>query len=110
MMMGGRGMARGPAGKGARKGLAGKGENVQRMIMALTAQFRNTFEDDEGGESVEFAGTITSALMMMNHPLLAAGSTDRRMNGFGEMLAQHPSAEAKVRAIFLSCLTRQPSA
>jgi hypothetical protein len=109
MVMGGRGMARGPAGKGARKGLAGKGDNVQRMVMALTAQFRNTFEDDEGGESVEFAGTITSALMMMNHPLLAAGSTDRRMNGFGEMLAKHPTPESKVKAIFLSCLTRMPT-
>ena len=48
--------------------------------------------------------------MMMNHPLLASGSTDRRMNGFGEMLSKHPSPEAKVRAIFLSCLTRQPTA
>ena len=106
-MMGRREM-RGAGGKGG-KGMAGKGENAQRMIMMLTAQFRNTFEDDEGSESVEFAGTITSALMMMNHPLLASGSTDRRMNGFGEMLSKHPTPESKVKAIFLSCLTRNPS-
>jgi hypothetical protein len=98
------------AGKGAgKKGFAGKGEGIQRMILGLTAQFRNSFDDDEGSESVDFAGTISSALMMMNHPFLAAGSTDRRMNGFGEMLSKQPTPEAKVRAIFLSCLTRQPS-
>jgi len=41
--------------------------------------------------------------------MLAAGSTAGRFNGFGEMLAKHPSPEAKVRAIFLSCLTRTPT-
>src|SRR6185503_184083 len=50
----GRRELKGAGGKGG-KGMAGKGENAQRMIMMLTAQFRNTFEDDEGSESVEFA-------------------------------------------------------
>jgi hypothetical protein len=105
-MMAGRGWsaARRRAGRNGRKG-----EGVQRMIMMLTAQFRNTFEDDEGGEAVEFAGTIPSALMMMNSPVISGGSTAGRMNGFGEMLAKHPSPESKVKAIFLSCLTRNPT-
>ena len=95
---------------GQKGGRMMKGEGVQRMIMALTAQFRQTFEDDEGSEAVEFAGTIPSALMMMNHQLLNGGMTAGRMNGFGEMLAKHPSPDAKVRAIFLSCLSRTPTA
>jgi hypothetical protein len=107
-MLGRRELGKGPGGKGA-KG-APKGEGVQRMIMMLTAQFRNTFEDDEGGEAVEFAGTIPSALMMMNSQVIAGGSTAGRMNGFGEMLAKHPSPDAKVKAIFLSCVSRPPSA
>jgi hypothetical protein len=98
----------GKAGKGA--GKAVKGEGIQRLIMALTSQFRQTFEDDEGSEAVDFAGTIPSALMMMNHQMLNAGMTAGRMNGFGEMLAKHPAPEAKVRAIFLSCLSRTPTA
>ena len=109
MGMGRRDMAgKGPGAKAA-KG-AGKSEATNLLIMRLTAQFRNTFEDDEGGEAVEFAGTIPSALMMMNSLVIANGTTAGRMNGFGEMLAKHPSPEAKVRAIFLSCLSRPPSA
>jgi hypothetical protein len=101
-------LGKGPGGKGL-KGAA-KGDGAQRMIMMLTAQFRNTFEDDEGGEAVEFAGTIPSALMMMNSQVIAGGSTAGRVNGFGEMLAKHPSPDAKVKAIFLSCVSRLPSA
>ena len=105
-MMGRREM-RGAGLKGGGKGA--KSEQTQRMIMALTAQFRNTFEDDEGSEAVEFAGTIPSALLMMNSQIVAGGSTDRRFNGFADMLSKHPSPESKVRAIFLSCLSRTPS-
>jgi hypothetical protein len=100
-------LGKAPGGKGMGKA---KGENIQRLIMVLTSQFRQTFEDDEGGEAVEFAGTIPSALMMMNHQMLNTGMTAGRMNGFGEMLAKHSTPESKVRAIFLSCLSRTPTA
>lgn len=99
-----------PKAPGGKKKGGPKGEGAQALLMRLTAQFRTTFEDDEGGEAVEFAGTIPSALMMMNSQVIAAGTTAGRMNGFGEMLAKHPSAEAKVRAIFLSCVSRPPTA
>ena len=102
----GREMGKLPGGKG----MKGRGEGIQRLIMALTSQFRQTFEDDEGSEAVDFAGTIPSALMMMHHQMLNAGMTAGRVNGFGEMLAKHPTPESKVRAIYLSSLTRQPSA
>jgi hypothetical protein len=107
MGMNRREMGKAPGGK--KKG-GPKGEGVQALLMRLTAQFRTTFEDDEGGEAVEFAGTIPSALMMMNSQVIASGTTAGRVNGFGEMLAKHPSPEAKVRAIFMSCVSRPPSA
>ncbi|HVE40288.1 MAG TPA: DUF1549 domain-containing protein [Planctomycetota bacterium] len=107
MGMNRREMGKMPGGKGAGKP---KGEGIQRLIMALTSQFRQTFEDDEGSEAVDFAGTIPSALMMMNHQMLNAGMTAGRVNGFGEMLAKHPTPDSKVRAIFMSCLSRTPSA
>ena len=108
MGMGRREMGKGAAGGGKKKGP--KGEGAQMLLMRLTSQFRTTFEDDEGGEAVEFSGTIPSALMMMNSQVIAGGTTAGRMNGFGEMLAKHPSPDAKVRAIFLSCVSRLPSA
>jgi len=107
MGMNRREMGKAPGGK--KKG-GPKGEGAQALLMRLTSQFRTTFEDDEGGEAVEFAGTIPSALMMMNSQVIAAGTTAGRVNGFGEMLAKHPSPEAKVRAIFMSCVSRPPSA
>jgi hypothetical protein len=106
--MGRREMKGAGVGGKAAKGV-GKSEQTQRMIMMLTSQFRNTFEDDEGSEAVEFAGTIPSALLMMNSTIVAGGATANRFNGFNQMLTQHPSPEAKVRAIFLSCLSRTPS-
>ena len=57
-MMCRREMGKVPGMKGAGKR---KGEAAQRLIMGLTAQFRNTFEDDEGSESVEFAGTMKTS-------------------------------------------------
>jgi hypothetical protein len=106
------GMNRREMGKGGGKAMkgAGKGEAAQMLLMRLTSQFRTTFDDDEGSESVDFTGTIPSALMMMNSQVIAAGTTARPLNGFGEMLAKHQTPEAKVRAIFLSCLSRLPSA
>ena len=52
---------------------------------------------------------VSSALLMMNSQVIAAGTTARPANGFGEMLAKHGTPDAKVRAIFLSCLSRLPS-
>jgi len=106
MMAMGRPGGKGPAGKGMR---GARGEGAQAILMRLTAQFRNTFDDDEGSEAVDFAGTIPSALMMMNSQVIGAGTTARPFSGFGEMLAKHPTPDSKVKAIFLSCLSRLPS-
>jgi hypothetical protein len=105
-MMGRREM-RGAGLKGGGKGA--KSEQTQRMIMALTAQFRNTFEDDEGSEAVEFAGTIPSALLMMNSQIVAGGSTDRRFNGFADMLSEASVAGVEGAGDLLSCLSRTPT-
>jgi hypothetical protein len=106
------GMGRREGGKaaGGKAGKGAKGEAAQMILMRLTSQFRTTFDDDEGNESVDFSGTIPSALLMMNSQVIAAGTTARPANGFGEMLAKHPTPDSKVRAIFLSCLSRLPSA
>jgi hypothetical protein len=103
-------MNRREMGKGMGKAAkGGKSDAAQMVLMQLTSQFRSTFDDDEGSESVDFAGTIPSALMMMNSQAIARGTLARPVSGFGEMLAKHPSPDAKVRAIFLSCLSRLPS-
>lgn len=90
----------------------GAGDLMQnRLLAGLVAQFRFNFGDDEGGEVAEFAGTIPSALLMMNHPvLMGAAASLRRGTGFSAFLSRHATAEDKIRAVYLSTLSRPPSA
>jgi hypothetical protein len=87
-----------------------RSEMQERIFMMMVGQFRNTFDDDEGNESVDFAGTIPSALMMMNSQAVATGTTAGRMGGFGELVAKGAGPEEKIRTIYLACLSRMPSA
>jgi len=93
----------------------------------IVQQFRTVFGDDEGTELVEFQGTITAALMMMNGDIVtrATGGSAAGMKGkrpadgrmpagrtsarLAEILKKHVPAEERVRAIFLTVLTRPPT-
>jgi hypothetical protein len=89
----------------------GAGDLMQnRLLAGLVAQFRFNFGDDEGGEVAEFAGTIPSALLMMNHPvLMGAAASLRRGTGFSAFLSRHATPEDKIRAVYLSALSRPPT-
>ncbi len=81
----------------------------QRLIETLTAQFRFNFGDDEGGEVADFSGTISSALLMMNHPMLMGMGTSSMAGGLKQVLSKYDSPEARIKAIFLTALSRNPS-
>jgi hypothetical protein len=82
----------------------------ERQLFGLLTQFRSNFGDDEGNEVVDFAGTIPSALLMMNSPLVGGATSAQRFSALGELLAKHPTPEARIRAIYVSVLTRPPTA
>ena len=86
---------------------AGKGGR-EMQLFALLNQFRSNFGDDEGNEIVDFAGTIPSALLMMNSREVTA-ATMARAGGLAELLNKHATPEARIKAIYLSTLTRAPS-
>ncbi len=90
-----------------RPGAAGKG-GAERTLFGLLTQFRSNFGDDEGNEIVDFAGTIPSALLMMNSREVA-GATTARPGGLTELLNKHATPEARIKAIYLGTLTRTPS-
>jgi len=94
----------------------------------LLRQFRFAFPDDEGVELNEFQGTIAGALMMMNGDVIAqaTGSApqgkrpmDRpakrpQMKGnaatrLGSILQNVRGDDERIRAIFVSVLTRAPN-
>jgi len=87
------------------------GEQMKERIMAqMVNQFRYSFGDDEGGEVGDFAGTIPSALLMMNSQIVGAGTSSmNRGNPFSEILAKHKSEGDRIRAIFLTVLSRTPT-
>jgi hypothetical protein len=98
----------GPVGKEGKRPMAA-GNNRERMLFGLLNQFRSNFGDDEGNEIVDFAGTIPSALLMMNSPVMGTATSSQRFGALGELLNKNPTPEARIKAIYLSVLTRHPS-
>jgi len=90
-----------------RPGMSGK--DRERALFGLLTQFRSNFGDDEGNEIVDFAGTIPSALLMMNSPVVGTATSSQRFGALGELLTKHATPEARIKAIYLSTLTRNPS-
>ncbi|HXX94775.1 MAG TPA: DUF1553 domain-containing protein, partial [Planctomycetota bacterium] len=84
-------------------------EQRRRAMFGLLSQFRHAFGDDEGGELVDFSGSIPSALLMMNSPVVTRGTIARTGGGLGRLLASRPGLEERIRAIFLLALTRLPT-
>ncbi len=80
----------------------------QGTVTRLSAQFRYAFADDEGGEVTDFSGTIPSALLMMNSQVIETATSSAR-GRLGSLLARYATPEEKVRAIFLSALSRPPT-
>ena len=61
-------------------------------LVQMLSQFRSNFGDDEGNEVTDFAGTIPSALLMMNSNYTSAQtSAAQRISALGELLAKHPT-------------------
>ncbi|HEX7901074.1 MAG TPA: DUF1549 and DUF1553 domain-containing protein [Planctomycetota bacterium] len=93
-----------------RKAMPGGGlDGRERALFGLLNQFRSNFGDDEGNEIVDFAGTIPSALLMMNSPVVGTATSSQRFGALGELLNKHATPEARIKAIYLSTLTRTPS-
>jgi len=85
-------------------------ELKERAMQNMVNQFRYSFGDDEGGEVGEFAGTIPSALLMMNSQIVGSGTNSmNRGNAFSEILAKHKGEGDRIRAIYLTVLSRPPS-
>ena len=79
-------------------------------MLGITRQFRFAFGDDEGSEVTEFAGTVPSALMMMNSQIMGrATSAQGRVSPLLWILRKHRSTDDRLRAIFLACMSRLPT-
>ena len=67
------------------------------------------FNTDENDEVTTFNGTIPQALMMMNGELVQKATSAERGSFLNRVLGEKGSDTIRVRRLFLSTLTREPT-
>lgn len=83
------------------------GDRVERVKLRLRRQFRFTFDVDEDTSDDTFTGTIPQALMLLNGPLSAAGSS--ALEGSTVAAALEGDDRAGIQRLYLAALSRPPS-
>jgi len=94
---------------GAHKAGGSGWEESERQRQTWLRQFVIAFGTDENDEATTFNGTIPQALMMMNGELVAKATSSERGSFLNTVLSGAASDAARVRRLFLSTLTREPS-
>ena len=84
------------------------GDRVERLKLRLRKQFRFTFDVDEDTSDDTFTGTIPQALMLLNGPLSAAGSSALQGSTVGQALGDDDD-RAGITRLYLSALSRPPT-
>ena len=96
-------------GGGMGMGMAkGRGQLVDPKML-IYQQFRRAFADDEASESEEFTGTIPRGLLMMNGPQINQMLSARPGSPLRTILDTERSDRERVRRIYLTVLSREPS-
>jgi len=77
--------------------------------MLVYQMFRRAFDDDEGGESEVFSGTIPRGLLMMNGPQINQMLSAYPGSPLRKILDTDRSDRERVRRVYLTVLSRDPS-
>lgn len=84
--------------------------DLQDPRMAIYQLFRRSFDDDEQSEEETFTGTIPRGLLMMNgeqvNSIMGSGNPDSPL---ARILAEERSDRERVRRVYLTVLSRDPS-
>lgn len=88
---------------------AGKKGRLVDPRMLVYQLFRRAFDDDEQGESEEFTGTIPRGLLMMNGPQINQMLSAHPMSPLRKILDGERSDRERVRRIYMTVLSRDPS-
>ena len=84
-------------------------ESVAANRRRWQSQFVYSFETDENDEAVNFDGTITQAMMMMNGPLIREALSLQPGSYFHQVVYERGSDVDRVKRLCLSALGRFPS-
>ena len=75
---------------------------------SLIGRFRQCFTGDTGREVNSYRGMIPTALLYMNGGALWKRKTTAQ--GIGRIIDTHPDPKARIRALYLATVTREPDA
>jgi len=81
----------------------------ERQRQTWLRQFVIAFGTDENDEATTFNGTIPQALMMMNGELVEKATSAERGSFLNKVLSGAGTDASRVRRLFLSTLTREPT-
>jgi hypothetical protein len=76
----------------------------ERLRDRMLAKFRYYFDDDEGGASDSFEGSLPEALFMMN-----GDRTNQLQRELKDVLVEIKDKDARIEAMFLATLSREPT-
>ena len=94
---------------GAHKAGGSGWEESEQQRRTWLRQFVIAFGTDENDEATTFNGTIPQALMMMNGELVEKATSAERGSFLHKILSGAGTDVSRVRRLFLSTLTREPS-
>ena len=94
---------------GAHKAGGSGWEESEQQRRTWLRQFVIAFGTDENDEATTFNGTIPQALMVMNGELVEKATSAERGSFLNKILSGAGTDVSRVRRLFLSTLTREPS-
>ena len=98
-------------GAGMMAGMTGETPDRSRQLLQAAARsFFLTFDDDEGGGSEAFEGTIPQGLMLMNSQVVNGLLASPAVSVVPKLLREHATEKARIRQLFLRTLSREPAA
>ncbi|MGH7129443.1 MAG: DUF1553 domain-containing protein, partial [Planctomycetaceae bacterium] len=84
-------------------------DDVSRQRQEWLQQFVTDYQTDENDEAVDFGGTVTQSLMMMNGELIERAVSPQTGTVLHEILAERSSETEKIRRLCLAALSREPT-
>ncbi len=100
--------------EGGRYGQMGMGDEETKdrtklMMTGAARSFFQTFDDDEGGGSTAFEGTVPQGLFLMNSQAVNGMLTNPAISVIPEILKAHDTDRARIRHLFVRTLARTPT-
>jgi hypothetical protein len=85
------------------------GERLTQVKLRMRRQFRFTFAVDEDGSDDGFSTAVPQALMLLNGPIVSAGTTALQDTTLGRSARTEAGDAAAIEQLYLAALSRPPA-